>query len=312
MEMILLGLKVVVPLFIAMAVGYLARRVKLIDEAGVSAVNRLVYWIFLPAILFVSIYETDLTEVFNFRLVLYSVAGTTLLFVLSFLMVPLFEKKRERCGVIIQGLIRGNEVYFGFPVVVSLIGEKYLGLMAIIVAYAVPMYNAFSIIALESFKRAAAEKNGLVKSIITNPLIIVTAIGVTLVLTEIKIPMVIMDGVISLSKVATPLALFLLGASFSFTKTKGYLKEVVWVTIIRLIVLPAIVIGTTMLLGFEWYETVILYVTFGVPTAVASFSLARQLGADSVLASQIVVYTSSFAILSVFLWTLVMQLLGIL
>ncbi len=310
--MILLGLKVVVPLFIAMAVGYLARRVKLIDEAGVSAVNRLVYWIFLPAILFVSIYETDLTEVFNFRLVLYSVAGTTLLFVLSFLMVPLFEKKRERCGVIIQGLIRGNEVYFGFPVVVSLIGEKYLGLMAIIVAYAVPMYNAFSIIALESFKRAAAEKNGLVKSIITNPLIIVTAIGVTLVLTEIKIPMVIMDGVISLSKVATPLALFLLGASFSFTKTKGYLKEVVWVTIIRLIVLPAIVIGTTMLLGFEWYETVILYVTFGVPTAVASFSLARQLGADSVLASQIVVYTSSFAILSVFLWTLVMQLLGIL
>jgi len=312
LEMILLGLKVVVPLFIAMAVGYLARRVKLIDEAGVSAVNRLVYWIFLPAILFVSIYETDLTEVFNFRLVLYSVAGTTLLFVLSFLMVPLFEKKRERCGVIIQGLIRGNEVYFGFPVVVSLIGEKYLGLMAIIVAFAVPMYNAFSIIALESFKRAAAEKNGLVKSIITNPLIIVTAIGVTLVLTEIKIPMVIMDGVISLSKVATPLALFLLGASFSFTKTKGYLKEVVWVTIIRLIVLPAIVIGTTMLLGFEWYETVILYVTFGVPTAVASFSLARQLGADSVLASQIVVYTSSFAILSVFLWTLVMQLLGIL
>ncbi len=312
MEMILLGLKVVVPLFIAMAVGYLARRVNLIDEAGVSAVNRLVYWIFLPAILFVSIYETDLTEVFNFRLVLYSVVGTTLLFVVSFLIVPLFEKKRERCGVIIQGLIRGNEVYFGFPVVISLIGEKYLGLMAIIVAFAVPMYNAFSIIALESFKRAAAEKNGLLKSIITNPLIIVTAIGVTLVLAELKIPVVIMDGVVSLSKVATPLALFLLGASFSFTKTKGYLKEVVWVTIIRLIVLPAIVIGTTMLLGFEWYETVILYVTFGVPTAVASFSLARQLGADSVLASQIVVYTSSFAILSVFLWTLAMQLLGIL
>ena len=312
MEMILLGLKVVVPLFIAMAVGYLARRVNLIDEAGVSAVNRLVYWVFLPAILFVSIYETDLTEVFNFRLVLYSVIGTTLLFVVSFLMVPLFEKKRERCGVIIQGLIRGNEVYFGFPVVISLIGERYLGLMAIIVAFAVPMYNAFSIIALESFKRAAAEKNGLLKSIITNPLIIVTAIGVTLVLAELEIPVVIMDGIVSLSKVATPLALFLLGASFSFTKTKGYLKEVVWVTFIRLIVLPAIVIGTTMLLGFEWYETVILYVTFGVPTAVASFSLARQLGADSVLASQIVVYTSSFAILSVFLWTLVMQLLEIL
>jgi len=312
LEMILLGLKVVVPLFIAMAVGYLARRVKLIDDAGVSAVNKLVYWIFLPAILFVSIYETDLTEVFNFRLVLFSVIGTTVIFGLSFLLVPRFEKKRERCGVIIQGLIRGNEVYFGFPVVVSLIGEKYLGLMAIVVAFAVPMYNAYSILALESFKRAAADRNGLVKSIITNPLIIATAIGVTMVLTDIRMPVIVMDGIVSLSKVATPLALFLLGASFSFTSTKGYLKEVVWVTFIRLAVFPAVVIGATMLLGFEWYETVILYVTFGVPTAVASFSLARQLGADSVLASQIVVYTSSFAILSVFLWTMAMQVLGIL
>lgn len=312
MDMILLGLRVVVPLFIAMAVGYLARRVKLIDDAGVGAVNKLVYWIFLPAILFVSIYETDLTEVFNLRLVLFSVIGTTVLFFISFLLVPRFEKKRERCGVIIQGLIRGNEVYFGFPVVVSLIGQKYLGLMAIVVAFAVPMYNAFSIFALESFKRETVDKRGLAKSIATNPLIIATAIGVAMVLIELKIPVVVMDGIVSLSKVATPLALFLLGASFSFTSTKGYLKDVVWVTIIRLLIIPAVVIGATVLMGFENYEIVILYVTFGVPTAVASFSLARQLGADSVLASQIVVYTSSFAILSVFLWTLAMQMLGIL
>lgn len=312
MDMILLGLRVVVPLFIAMAVGYLARRVKLIDDAGVGAVNKLVYWIFLPAILFVSIYETDLTEVFNLRLVLFSVIGTSVLFFISFLLVPRFEKKRERCGVIIQGLIRGNEVYFGFPVVVSLIGQKYLGLMAIVVAFAVPMYNAFSIFALESFKRETVDKRGLAKSIATNPLIIATAIGVAMVLIELKIPVVVMDGIVSLSKVATPLALFLLGASFSFTSTKGYLKDVVWVTIIRLLIIPAVVIGATVLMGFENYEIVILYVTFGVPTAVASFSLARQLGADSVLASQIVVYTSSFAILSVFLWTLAMQMLGIL
>jgi predicted permease len=78
-----------------------------------------------------------------------------------------------------------------------------------------------------------------------------------------------------------------------------------------LIIIPGIVVVLSILLGFSSTETVILFVTFGVPTAVASYSMARQLDADYELASQIVVYTSSFAILTVFLWTIVLQLLQV-
>ena len=311
MEMIILGLGVVLPLFVVMAIGYLARMVKLIDDSGVGVVNRLVFWVFLPAILFVSVYETNLQEAFNFPLVLFSTLGTTLVFLVSFFLVPKLEKKRDRCGVIIQGLIRGNEVYFGFPIVVSLIGAQYLGLMSIVVAFAVLFYNGYSIFALEYFKGDTVDKREISKNLITNPFILATIAAVIMNLVGLVIPDVLMTGIRSLAGVATPLALFLLGASFNFTSTKGYLKEVIWTTIFRLIIIPGIVVVLSILLGFSSTGTVILFVTFGVPTAVASYSMARQLDADYELASQIVVYTSSFAILTVFLWTIVLQLLQV-
>lgn len=309
--MILLGLGVVLPLFLVMSIGYLSRRVRLIDDIGVGIVNRLVFWVFLPAILFVSVYETNLQEVFNVPLILFSTIGTTVVFLVSFLVVPKLEKKRDRCGVIIQGLIRGNEVYFGFPIVAALIGSQYLGLMSIVVAFAVIFYNGYSIFALEYFKGDRVDKKEIAKNLITNPFIIATFIAVTMNLVGIVIPEVIMIGIRSLAGVATPLALFLLGASFNFTSTKGYLKDIVWTTIFRLIIIPGIVIAISIPMGFSSAEIVILFVTFGVPTAVASYSMARQLKADYELASQIVVYTSIFAILTVFLWTIVLQLLEV-
>jgi len=309
--MIVLGVSVVLPLFVVMSIGYLSRKIKLIDDSGVGVVNRLVFWVFLPAILFVSVYETDLKEVFNIPLILFSVLGTTVVFVVSFLIVPKLEKKRDRCGVVIQGLIRGNEVYFGFPIVVSLIGAQHLGLMSIVVAFAVIFYNGYSIFALEYFKGDRVDKKEIFKNLITNPFILATFLAVAMNLVGIGIPEVLMTGIRSLAAVATPLALFLLGASFNFTSTKGYLKEVIWTTLFRLIIIPGIVIALSILMGFSSTETVILFVTFGVPTAVASYSMARQLNADYELASQIVVYTSSFAILTVFIWTIVLQMLEV-
>ena len=311
MEMILLGLGVVLPLFVVMSIGYLARRVKLIDDSGVGVVNRLVFWIFLPAILFVSVYETNLSEAFNGPLILFSTLGTTTVFLASFFIVPKVERERNRCGVIVQGLIRGNEVYFGFPIVVSLLGAQYLGLMSIVVAFAVIFYNGYSIFALEYFKGDTVDKKEIFKNLITNPFILATFLAAIMNLLNIGIPDALMTGIRSLASVATPLALFLLGASFNFTSTKGYLKEVIWTTLFRLIIIPGIVISLSILMGFSSTEIVILFVTFGVPTAVASYSMARQLNADYELASQIVVYTSSFAIVTVFLWTIVLQLLEV-
>lgn len=311
MDAILLGLNVVIPLFLVMSAGYAARRIGLINDSGVGAVNRLLFWIFLPSILFVSVYETDLEKAFDPALILYSVILTFLIFILGMILVPRFEKVRSRCGVIIQALIRGNEVYFGFPVLVSLIGPEYLGSMSIVIVFAVISFNTYSIIALEYFRGEKVDVNNLIMNVIKNPMILSTLIAVILALSGIRIPFMIMSGINSLSQVATPFALFLLGASFNLVSSKKYIKEVVWVSLLRLLFIPGIVVLTTVWMGFSPTDTIILFVTFGVPTAVAGYSMARELNVDYELASQFVVFTSAFAILSIFIWTVIFQFVGI-
>ncbi|MCR5482512.1 MAG: AEC family transporter [Clostridia bacterium] len=310
MEMILLALGVVVPLFIIMAVGYTARRVGIISDSGVGTVNKLLFWVFLPCIMFSSIYTTDISDI-DVRVVLFAVVGTVAVSVASFVFVPFFEKKRERRGVLIQGIIRGNEVYFGFPVISALIGDKYLGIAAIIVAATSIMYNIFSVIALEYYKGKVTSKGRIALNVIKNPLLVSTLIAIAFLFLHVPVPDMIFSAISSMSKVATPLALFLLGASFSFKASRDCIGEVSALVVIKLAVLPAIAIGVSTLLGFRNFEIVLLFVTFGVPTAVASYSLARELESDYVLAGQIVVFTSVFAILSTFLWTLAIQMMGL-
>lgn len=311
MEMILLALNVVFPLFFIMAVGYLTRRTGIVDNQGVGVVNRLLYWVFLPVLLFMSVYTTDLGEVFNVPVIVYSVVGTFVIFVISFFLLPKIGTKRDQCGVIVQALVRGNEVYYGFPVVIALIGQDYLGVMSVVVAFAAIEYNILSIIALEYFKGEKVNVGALVRNVVTNPMILATVLGVFMVTISLPLPAVVLKGMDSLSQVATPFALFLLGASFTFASSKGYMKQVMWVTLFRLIFIPAVVVATTLWMGFDSYEIVILFVTFGVPTAVASYSMARELKADYELASQIVFYTSIVSILTMFIWTIVLQILGI-
>lgn len=311
MEMILLALNVVFPLFFIMAVGYLTRRTGIVDNQGVGVVNRLLYWVFLPVLLFMSVYTTDLGEVFNVPVIVYSVVGTFVIFVISFFLLPKIGTKRDQCGVIVQALVRGNEVYYGFPVVIALIGQDYLGVMSVVVAFAAIEYNILSIIALEYFKGEKVNVGALVRNVVTNPMILATVLGVFMVTISLPLPAVVLKGMDSLSQVATPFALFLLGASFTFASSKGYMKQVIWVTLFRLIFIPAVVVATTLWMGFDSYEIVILFVTFGVPTAVASYSMARELKADYELASQIVFYTSIVSILTMFIWTIVLQILGI-
>ena len=206
MEMILLALNVVFPLFFIMAVGYLTRRTGIVDNQGVGVVNRLLYWIFLPVLLFMSVYTTDLGEVFNVPVIVYSVVGTFVVFVISFFLLPKIGTKRDQCGVIVQALVRGNEVYYGFPVVIALIGADYLGVMSVVVAFAAIEYNILSIIALEYFKGEKVNVGVLVRNVVTNPMILATVLGVFMVTISLPLPAVVLKGMDSLSQVATPFA----------------------------------------------------------------------------------------------------------
>ena len=108
----------------------------------------------------------------------------------------------------------------------------------------------------------------------------------------------------------TPLALVMLGADMRFSDTVKYKKELLIVCLLKLVAVPLLTVLTVKALGFDKIAVTTAMAMTAVPTAVSSYVMAKELGADGVLAGQIVAVSTAVSILTVFLWVFSLSSLG--
>lgn len=307
MENLILSFNVVAPLFFMMVLGYFLKYIKMYDQHTLDIMNKVVFKVFLPVLLFYNVYTTDLGTAFDIKLILYAASGVLILFFLLCLIVPKLEKENKKRGVLIQGVFRSNFVIFGIPVATSIYGEGNVGTTAMLIATIVPLFNVLAVISLEIFRDSQINVKKIAKGVITNPLIIGAVIGIIFLLAGIKLPTAVLSTVKDISKIATPLGLILLGASFSFSDVKKYLKESTIITIVKLIIVPSIMIPLSVFLGLRGIALLTLTIIYGAPTGVSTFQMAKQMDGDSDLAAQIIVFTSFFCIITMFIWIYILK-----
>lgn len=307
MENLILSFNVVAPLFFMMVLGYFLKYIKMYDQHTLDIMNKVVFKVFLPVLLFYNVYTTDLGTAVDIRLILYAASGVLILFFLLVLIVPRLEKENPKRGVLIQGVFRSNFVIFGIPVATSIYGEGNVGTTAMLIATIVPLFNVLAVISLEIFRDSQINVKKITKGVITNPLIIAAVIGIIFLLIGIQLPSSVLSTVKDISKMATPLGLILLGASFSFSDIKKYLNKTIIVTITKLIVVPAIMIPLSVFLGFRGIALLTLTIIYGAPTGVSTFQMAKQMDGDSDLAAQLIVFTSFFCIITMFIWIYILK-----
>lgn len=307
MENLILSFNVVAPLFFMMVLGYFLKYIKMYDQHTLDVMNKVVFKVFLPVLLFYNVYTTDLGTAVDIRLILYAASGVLILFFLLVLIVPRLEKENPKRGVLIQGVFRSNFVIFGIPVATSIYGEGNVGTTAMLIATIVPLFNVLAVISLEIFRDSQINVKKIAKGVITNPLIIAAVIGIIFLLIGIQLPSSVLSTVKDISKMATPLGLILLGASFSFSDIKKYLNKTIIVTITKLIVVPAIMIPLSVFFGFRGIALLTLTIIYGAPTGVSTFQMAKQMDGDSDLAAQLIVFTSFFCIITMFIWIYILK-----
>ena len=225
--------------------------------------------------------------------------------------MPIFEKDNSKRGVIIQGIFRSNFVLFGIPVATSLAGEGNIGVTALLIGVVVPTFNVLAVVCLETFRGGKVNVKKVAHGIVTNPLIIGSFLGLSMLVIGIKLPTFLEVTIKDVSKIATPLSLILLGASFSFSNVKKYLKETIITVIGKLIIVPLVFLAISYAVGFRGISLLSLMIMFAAPTAVSSFQMAKQMDGDADLAGQIVVFTSAFSIVTVFAWIFVLKQLAL-
>ncbi len=307
MENFILSFNVVTPLFIIMSLGYYLKYIKLLDKQTLNVMNSVCFKVFLPILLFFNIYQSDVKSSFNINLITFSVSSIVILFIVLCFLIPKIEKDNKKRGVMIQGIFRSNFVIFGMPIATSIYGEGNIGTTALLIAVIVPLFNLLSVISLELFRDGEINLKKILKGIITNPLIIASAIGILFVTLNITLPKFIEKSVSDIAKIATPLSLILLGGSFSFSHIKEYLNHTIIIVFNKLIFVPLIFIPIAIKLGFRGIELLTILLIFAAPVAVSTFQMSKQMDGDSILAEQSIVFTCLFCIPTVFLWILTLK-----
>ena len=310
MESFTICLNAVLPIFLLMAVGYAARCFHLLDRADVAKINKIIFRAFMPVMVFYNIYSSDLSSAVRGSLLGYAVLGVFAEFLLSLGYALLFVKERSRRGVVIQGLFRSNFVIIGLPIAESLV-DGDLGPVAMLLAAVVPLYNVLAVITLAIFNGQKPDWKKVLLDILENPLIIGSAVGIAALLAGIRLPAPLEKVVSQMSDATSPMLLFLLGAFFQFRGMRGHVRELAAVCLGRLVVFPALFLGLAAAMGFRGVELVSLLGIFASSTAIASFTMAQQMGGDAELAGDIVVWTSALCSFTLFGWSLLFKLLAL-
>lgn len=302
MENFLLSLNVIAPLLLLLSVGILLNKIKLLTPAVTKAMNKVVAVVLLPILIFNNIYKGGSTELFDGKVVLFCVLGIIIEFIAAYFLVLFLTKDVAKRGVMLQGMFRSNYVIFGLPIAISLFGDEGSAAAAVLTAVVIPCFNILAVFALEIFNGGKLNFKNILFKIVTNPLIIASILGLVFSQLHIPIPNFIYSPLSQIAASATPMAFIFLGATLAFNNIGEHIKELSVTVAMRLIIFPAILVSTAVLLGFRDVWLVVILTLFASPTAVSSFSLAQTLGGDDKLAANVVVFASVASIVTMFLW----------
>ena len=301
--------RVVIPMAMMVGIGMLLRIVQLTDEPTMKKVDKLIFNVFMPMLSFYNIYKTDFSKLTQVGYIVFGCGILVVLFLASMMIVPKFVRPMPTAAALGQAVFRSNYLIFGAAVAESIYGAGNFGMITLLGAVAVPLYNALAAILLEKARNGSASVKKLLLAIAKNPTVIATVLGISVNMLGILLPELVLEVVQDLSGLTTPLSFLSIGVTLKLgqAEKKGCLLAGI---LLRLVLVPALIMPLAILCGFRGQELCALMILFAAPVAVSSYPMAVAMGADGDLAAQLVAYTTVLCLPTIFLWTLLLNSMG--
>lgn len=294
MENLLFSLNATMPIFLTMVLGWVFRRIGLIDEAFINKMNKFVFQAALPTLVFLDLAEVDFFEVWDTKFVLFCFLAT-LISILGVTALSVIWKDKTIRGEFVQASYRSSAAILGIAFIQNIYGNS--GMAPLMIAATVPLYNVMAVIVLSLMKpdrgkldRALMLKT--VKGIITNPIIIGIAAGMIWSFLKFPIPVILEKTLDNVGKLATPMGLMAMGAAFEWKQVGEKMKPAATAAVIKLVLLAAIFLPLAILLGFRQEKLIAILVMLGSATTVSCYIMARNMGHEGALTSGTVMLTT--------------------
>ena len=311
MELVKSSIGVVFPLFVMMAAGWIVKRVDLVTHEGLSEINRLNVRFFLPLMLFANICEGDLINGADRRFMLFAAVSAVILFLLCILIIPKVIKDKKRSQSVILGIYRPNTAIYGLPLAQSILGNgDKVSNVLMMISITILVTNFFAVLTVEIFK---GDKPNVLKSIgrsFMNPIIIGLVLGMVAQFLPFSIPPMILSPIKSIAAITTPLAFIALGADFTFKSKRKNTAIVSVATLFKLVITPLLVAPLAIYFGLRDEALVAILCAFATPTAVSVLPIIKEAKADDELMGDIIVSTTAFSLVSIFLFVYCFRYFG--
>ena len=290
------------PIVLMVAVGAGLVRFGFMAETFCKGLDRLVYYVLLPLAIVARLMASDLFAGSAATLALVLALATLASLAVVYVLAKIMRLDGDQTGPLVQAGFRGNLMFVGLPVVLyAYQGSDEAATFAILaVAPIIVLYNVASVSVLSIGHGGLSLKilPRVLRSVLTNPLIIACVVGTLLSLLPVSLPRALSDSINLLGKTAGPLALLSLGGALMFLPVKGRMWPAMVSSVVKVVVTPLLVFGLARAFGLDDQAARIGLILAATPTAVASYVLVTQFKQDTSLAAAGVVISTVLSMFS--------------
>ena len=313
MENLIFSLNATIPIFLMMLLGMLFRKLGWMDEVFAAKMNKFVFLVPLPVLLFEQLATVDFSEVWDIKFILFCFVVTAISITISTL-ISLLWKDRSIKGEFIQATYRSSAALLGIAFIQNIYGT--VGMAPLMIIGSVPLYNIMAVVVLSVFKpgnnsfdKALVKKT--LKGIATNPIIIGIVAGFVWSALKLPMPLILHKTVSSIGATATPMGLMSMGATFETKKATSKMKPTLVAVFMKLIGFCAIFLPVAAMLGFRNEQLIAILVMLGSATTVSSFVMARNMGHEGTLSSGVIMMTTLLSAFTLTMWLDVLRSFGL-
>ena len=313
MENLIFSLNATIPIFLMMLLGMLFRKLGWMDEVFAAKMNKFVFLVPLPVLLFEQLATVDFSEVWDIKFILFCFVVTAISITISTL-ISLLWKDRSIKGEFIQATYRSSAALLGIAFIQNIYGTA--GMAPLMIIGSVPLYNIMAVVVLSVFKpgnnsfdKALVKKT--LKGIVTNPIIIGIVAGFVWSALKLPMPLILHKTVSSIGATATPMGLMSMGATFEMKKATSKMKPTLVAVFMKLVGFCAIFLPMATLLGFRNEELIAILVMLGSATTVSCFVMARNMGHEGTLSSGVIMMTTLLSAFTLTMWLDVLRSFGL-
>ena len=313
MENLIFSLNATIPIFLMMLLGMLFRKLGWMDEVFAAKMNKFVFLVPLPVLLFEQLATVDFSEVWDIKFILFCFVVTAISITIS-TVISLLWKDRSIKGEFIQATYRSSAALLGIAFIQNIYGT--VGMAPLTIIGSVPLYNVMAVVVLSFFKpgnnsfdKVLVKKT--LKGIVTNPIIIGIVAGFVWSALKLPMPLILHKTVSSIGATATPMGLMSMGATFEMKKATSKMKPTLVAVFMKLIGFCAIFLPVAAMLGFRNEQLIAILVMLGSATTVSSFVMARNMGHEGTLSSGVIMMTTLLSAFTLTMWLDVLRSFGL-